>query len=88
MQTGEDIRRSLEARIDDLDRQMDQIAERKARTSREDEAGLQSLRTRLGELRTRLRKDDEANQESQDEALSDIGHAVNDMSAEVSDWVK
>lgn len=88
MQTGEDIRRSLEARIDDLDRQMDQIAERKARTSREDEAGLQSLRTRLGELRTRLRKDDEANQESQDEALTDIGHAVNDMSAEVSDWVK
>lgn len=92
METKENVRQSLEARADELERQMDQIAARAAHTSADAETHLRSrlsaLRTRLAEVRADLRRKGEAEDRASDAAEAELGHAINDMYAELMSWPK
>ncbi|HEX6510421.1 MAG TPA: hypothetical protein VF221_22560 [Chloroflexota bacterium] len=92
METRENIRQSLEARADGLDRQMDQLAARAAHASADAETRLRSqltsLRARLSDVRTRLREEEEADDRAEDAALAELGRELNDMYADVMSWPK
>lgn len=92
METKENVRRSLEARVDELDRQLDQIAARAAHASTDAEARLRSqlssVRARLAEVRTRLREKEDADDRAEKAALAELGRVLNDMSGELMSWPK
>ena len=92
MQTTENIRQSLEARADELERHMDQIAERASHASKDAGTHLPSqlsdLRNRLAEVRARLREKEEADNRTSDAALVQVDHMINDMYDELMSWPK
>lgn len=92
METRDSIHQLLAARLDELDRQMDQIAGRIAHTSGDVEtrlhSQLSSLRTRLAEVHTRLREKEDADTRASDEALAELGRTLDDMYAELAAWPK
>lgn len=92
METRENVRQSLEARLDELEQQMDQIADRAAHTSTDAETRLRSrlssMRHHLAEVRTRLREKEDAEVRAENAALAELGHELNDMYAELMSWPK
>lgn len=90
METNDSSRRSLEARLDELDRHMDEIAEKAHRISAHAETPMQSqlheLRERSSTIRRRLREKAEADDRESDAALRELGRALNEMYAELGNW--
>lgn len=90
MEAKTDGRHSLETRLDELDRHMDQLEETIDRMSVDARASLHSrlstLRTRSAEVRARLRDKQDADDKAGDIALRELGHTLNGMYAELEDW--
>ncbi|HLJ66452.1 MAG TPA: hypothetical protein VKX16_03730 [Chloroflexota bacterium] len=82
-------RPSLEARLDELDRHMDRLEERAAQTRADAQARLRprldALRARSAGVRTQLHDKVGRDDAASDEALRELGHALNDMYAELGD---
>lgn len=87
METNDQNRHSLDARMDELDRHMDDLAERTRHDSADAAARVRSqlhvLRDRLAAIRRRLREKAEADDRESDAALRELGHELNDMYAEL-----
>lgn len=83
METREQNRESLEARLAQLERRLDQLRERAVHDSADAQARLHSmlnpLHTRLIEIRRRLREKEDADNRAQDAALAELNHAINDI---------
>lgn len=88
METRENVHQSLEARLDELNRQMDQIADKAAHASAEAEtrrrAQLGALRTRLAKVRAQLRANEEADDRAQKIVLSEINREITSMYEELA----
>ena len=83
MNTREDARRSLEARIDELERKVAELTRRTTPTPSENDARLHaqlsSLNTRLAAVRARLQQKADADDEAQNAAIAELGHVLDDM---------
>ena len=87
METRENVRQSMEARLDELEQQMDQIADRAAHASMDAETRLRSqlssMRNHLAEVRTRLREKEDAEVRAENAALAELGRQINDLYTEL-----
>lgn len=91
METNNQGSESGKARLDQLDRHVDQLDERAGHMPADAAAHLRSrldaIRARLAAIRAHLREKDDADTSS-DAALREVGHAINDMYEELADRPK
>lgn len=87
MNSREDARRSLEARIDELEQKVAEFSQRTTPTPSENNARLReqlsSLNTRLAAARARLQQKADADDEAQDAAIAELGHVLDGMYQEL-----
>jgi ElaB/YqjD/DUF883 family membrane-anchored ribosome-binding protein len=92
METRDKVRQSLEARVDELERQIDQMVAKAGHASTDTanrlRSRLRTLRERLAAIRARLRAKEDADVKAENAALAEVGHLIDDTYEEVQSWPK
>lgn len=92
MEGREKVRESLKARVDELNRRIDEMLTKAAHASSDTadrfRSQLSSLRERLAGVDARLRAKEDADVKAEDAALAEAGHLLDDTYEELQSWPK